>query len=240
MKEVYQKEIDKDKGDCMRAAIASLFEKEYEDVPNFIENKNGYYEPLLEFLKTTDYQYEGVLHNPLNKKVLYFPTFISTLNKYNGVDGYFYASVYSPKFFDKNDSNPITHAVLIDKKFNIVYDPNPENKDLKEYPMAKELGFNGIVNVLLIEKKEIVTRKDFIDFLEKQEKESDLWTSHYARSAKNSDEFWSLYVPAVDGMQPQLRVLEDKVIYSQPSLYGDSEPDEEYSFEKMKKKIIRE
>lgn len=240
MKTVYQKNIDKDKGDCMQAAIASLFDKDYDEVPKFIELEEGHHNPLITFLRTTEYQYEGMLHNPMDKSNLYFPTFITQLKKYNGVDGYFYASVYSPKYFNKDDAYPSTHAVIIDKKFNIVFDPNPENKDVKEYPMAKELGFNGIINVYLIEKKEVVTRKDLIEFLEKRQEEQGVLCEGYKKTVTNSDEYWTYVKPAVDGMMPCFRVLEDKVIYSQPSLYGDSEPDEEYSFEEMKKKIIRE
>ena len=37
MIKVFQAVIDKDKGDCMRAAVASLFELGLFEVPNFID-----------------------------------------------------------------------------------------------------------------------------------------------------------------------------------------------------------
>jgi hypothetical protein len=80
-------------------------------------------------------------------------------------------------------------------------------------------------------------REKFILFLENQENNAGIMSRCFRRTHLNSNEFWQLYVPAVDGMQPCLRVLESSVIYSQPQLSGDSEPDEEYSFEEMKNKI---
>lgn len=37
MKKVFQTIVDKDHGNCMQAVVASLFELELDDVPNFIE-----------------------------------------------------------------------------------------------------------------------------------------------------------------------------------------------------------
>ncbi len=45
-----------------------------------------------------------------------------------------------------------THAVIIDKNYNIVHDPNHNNEGLSSYPMAEELGYNGIINIYLINK----------------------------------------------------------------------------------------
>lgn len=153
MEKIYQRLVDKNKGDCMRAAIASLLNMDYEQVPNFIEDERGYFPLLWEFLQSTDYEYKGFLHNPMEKVNMHEECFVGALSKYDGVDGIFYASVYSPKYYDTSDPVPNTHAVLIDKNYNIVHDPNPGNKDVIEYPLAKELGYNGIINIMLLEKK---------------------------------------------------------------------------------------
>ena len=41
MKKVFQTIVDKRHGNCMQAAVASLFDLELEEVPNFIELKEG-------------------------------------------------------------------------------------------------------------------------------------------------------------------------------------------------------
>lgn len=82
-----------------------------------------------------------------------------------------------------------------------------------------------------------LSREKFIEYLEEQEKDSGAMNSYYQ---KKSDEDWTYVKPAVDGMMPRLKVLDDKVIYSQPVLSGDAEPDEEYSFEEMIKKMRSE
>ncbi len=67
-----------------------------------------------------------------------------------GVDGYFYASVYSPKYYNPNDNPPVTHAVIIDKNLNIIHDVNPENSNVITYPEADKLKYNGILDVFMI------------------------------------------------------------------------------------------
>jgi hypothetical protein len=68
-----------------------------------------------------------------------------------GINGYFYASVLSVKYFTWEKQ--ITHAVIIDRDFNIVHDPGPHNQDILAYPLSNILGFNGVINVYLIEPK---------------------------------------------------------------------------------------
>ena len=165
MKKVYQTIVDKGHGNCMQAAIASLFEKELEEVPNFIEH-DGYFKPLYEFITKLGYSYHGMLHNKWYS-TLCTPTHecfnelkwhrrsIMTpkkLYKEEGVDGLFYAGVLSPKYFSW--SGHTTHAVIIDKNYNIVHDPNKEyQKGFRQYPLTSILGYNGIIDVLLINPK---------------------------------------------------------------------------------------
>ncbi len=164
MIKVYQTIIDKGHGNCMQAAIASLFDKELDEVPNFIEH-DGYFKPLHKFIDGIGYSYEGMLHNKkytqlwtpthfcFKEKRWHAPSIMTPrkLYKDEGVNGLFYAGVLSPKFFKWSD--PITHAVLIDKDYNVVFDPNPGYEEILEYPLTDILGYNGIIDVLLINPK---------------------------------------------------------------------------------------
>jgi len=158
MKKVFQKLIDKNKGDCMQAAVASLLSLEYDLVPRFVEFTEGWFAPLHNLITEHGYKWKGMLHNPYfndgDEEKIYDKSHVKMLHKYNGVNGFFYAAVYSPGFFNPREFNKgraTTHAVIIDKEYNIVHDPNPENKPGTKYPMADELGFNGIIHITLIE-----------------------------------------------------------------------------------------
>lgn len=82
-----------------------------------------------------------------------------------------------------------------------------------------------------------LSREKFIEYLEEQEKDAGVMSKYYRKMRTDSDEDWTYVMPAVDGMMPRLKVLKDKVIYSQLVLSGDSEPDKEYSFEEMIKEM---
>jgi hypothetical protein len=155
MRKVYQGFVDKDKGDCMRAVIASLLDKDLLDVPNFIEEER-WFDSMWKFFKEEGYEYHGMLHNNPAPDVI-AEYHISALKDHPGIDGLFFASVYSPKYFSMDDytefGTSTTHAVIIDKDFNIVHDPNPGNTSVEKYPMADTIGFNGVLHVWLIEKK---------------------------------------------------------------------------------------
>lgn len=165
MKKVFQTVVDKGKGNCMQAALASLFDLELEQVPNFADyglTDGKWFAPFYEFIATQGYEYNGTLYNVKDSLIRGLTEWYeqvkdkSRMNEIKdliGVNGLFYASVYSPKFFDLKDKHPSTHAVLIDKNFNIVHDPNPEYQAIKTYPKAEELGYNGIIDVYIIEKK---------------------------------------------------------------------------------------
>lgn len=159
MKPVFQRIIDSTKGDCLKCCICSLFELDYDDVPNFVEYTR-WYEMLVEFLKVRGYEirYE-YLHNT-NTHYLENPTAYcfetsNFVEEYSierlkespefGINGLFLASVYSPKFTSVYD-HPIAHLhqVICDADCNIVFDPNPEYKGIIEYPYARLIGHNGI------------------------------------------------------------------------------------------------
>jgi len=163
MKKVYQTIIDQNKGNCMQAAIASLFDLELEEVPDFKQFGAEWHEPFLDFINSQGYKFLGTMYNHNRMKLEEGPEYIvkgknrlPTLKdeKYKGVNGFFYAAVFSPKYYERGDKSPTTHAVLIDNNCNIVHDPNPENQELEGYPETDFLGHNGILHIFLIEPKE--------------------------------------------------------------------------------------
>ena len=119
MKRVLQTIVDPGKGNCMQAVIASLFEKELEEVPDFINMGQEWWDAMDDFYKNNGY--DGIMcFDPrdrieLTKKVLEYD---------GGINGYWDATVPSQTFDD------VKHAVVIDKNLNIVHDPNPNQKAL--------------------------------------------------------------------------------------------------------------
>jgi hypothetical protein len=151
----------------MQAAIASLFEKSLDKVPNFIEFES-YFPPLHKFILENGYEYHGTLFNKNYSNLLsptdgcfnvakwYKPYKMTKKRLYNelGVNGYFCASVLSPKYFNWHDGRNSTHAVIIDKDYNIVHDVNPEYQKILQYPLSDILRYNGIIDVYIINPKE--------------------------------------------------------------------------------------
>lgn len=161
MKKVYQKIVDPGRGDCMRAALCSLIGVSDENVNNFIEN--DYWKDICDFLDVNGFSYEGMLWNP-NLRYFTHPTescfkevkvndflLLDHIKDFKGVDGLFLGSVFSPKYFSL-ENILATHAVIVDKDFNIVFDPNPEYQGIREYPLSRLIGYNGIRDVLEIVK----------------------------------------------------------------------------------------
>ena len=165
MRRIYQRRVDPGHGDCMQAAIASLFDDEYENVPAFIEHEN-WFELFIQYAESKGYEYEGMFHNKiwgtlLNPTFECFetPTFAEwsiltyeNLKKHEGVNGLFYCSVLSPKYFSWDKIHE-THAVICDSNLNIVHDPNKEYGSIKAYPLSSVIGCNGIINVCNFIKK---------------------------------------------------------------------------------------
>jgi hypothetical protein len=161
---VFQTVIDKGRGNCMQAAMATLFDKNLDEVPNFIEYES-FFSPMYKLITDNDCEYHGTLFNknfskllhPIDdcfKKVKFSKNYALSkerLYREKGVGGYFYASVLSPKYFKWNDM--VFHAVIIDRDFNIVHDPNPGNQNILSYPLSGFLKYNGIIDVFLINSK---------------------------------------------------------------------------------------
>ena len=165
MKKVYQRIIDPNKGDCFKCCLASLLELDYDEVPNFVEEKH-WFRVARKFCKEHGYDLSyGRYYNP-NINYLEDPTYgcfkpwnldgtyhLDKLEREEGVDGLFLASVYSPRYTNAGE-HPICHlhCVIIDKSCNIVFDPQKEYEGLLEYPYSRLIGFNGIRDVMVIKK----------------------------------------------------------------------------------------
>lgn len=145
---------DENPGNCWQAVIASLLELPLEQVPHFAAEKYMH-KVEREFLLSHGYRYERTLRNPycLGYKG---DDLFWTLKKLKGIKGYFSAMVYSPKYFHRDmlfgvDTIP-AHAVIVDQELNFVHDPNPAYADLKEYPLAVQVGYRGIIAIDIISK----------------------------------------------------------------------------------------
>lgn len=151
MKKVYQTIIDSEKGNCMQATVASLFDLNLDDVPHFLEHPNpnglmmqffldrGHGSCFYENRESTEFLWHMNHRPPIderNKDVEESlrrseemrknqPTFKQVAAYDGGINGYFYAVVKSQTFEDT------THAVVCDLDMNIVHDPNPNGNALK-------------------------------------------------------------------------------------------------------------
>jgi hypothetical protein len=143
------KEKDELPGNCLQASVASLLDLPLDEVPHFLTHED-WFGKLREFLKEQGYHYERSMHNP--RDLGYdgcFKTWVRAIEKLKGVNGYFLATVHSPKYWTSDavcafNGMPV-HAVIIDRQFNIVHDPHPINAGMKEYPMHRALWPNGIM-----------------------------------------------------------------------------------------------
>lgn len=148
MKKVYQTIVDKEKGNCMQAVVASLFEKDLEEVPNFINFGDDWYFELRHYLRTINEEYNPIFmyRKQGREKTL------EEIAKYDGgVDGYFWGSVPSQTY---NDAT--THAVVCDINLNIVHDPNPNQK-------ALDVDSSEIIDILTLKKFYIGVDGEFVE-----------------------------------------------------------------------------
>ena len=146
MKKVFQLLVDKDKGDCLRAALCSLLELSLSSIPNFVEEfGDDWFSPFSKIIHANGCEYVRSLRRHAEAEY----STIHKLSEYQGVDGYFIAAVLSPMFWRENGA---THAVIIDRNYNIVHDPNPNNAGIKQYPLAEQNGYNGVLYVYIIER----------------------------------------------------------------------------------------
>jgi hypothetical protein len=160
MTPVFQTIFTKTQGNCLTAVWASLLKLKIEEVPHFVAY-DDYFGELCNFLEKYGYEYERYIVNPNRKDVSIenYDVLRNPLPDYGSINGLFDATVYSPGLFDKerflNDPEytPVCHAVICDTNLKIVHDPHPEYQNIEKYPMADELGFNGIIGISLFTPK---------------------------------------------------------------------------------------
>ena len=160
MTKVFQDKFGPANGNCMQAAIASLFDLSLEEVPDFGSFGNMWFRSYFNFLKEIGYEYEGCCHN--SKRLGYWGdrTLEDHIKECESVNGYYYAYVYSPGLFDRVQyiCNPeykaTTHAIIIDKELNVIHDPHPHYQGIVDYPLHERLGNHGILGFDFIEKIE--------------------------------------------------------------------------------------
>lgn len=129
MKKIFQTVVDQGIGNCMQAAVATLFQKELVEVPNFIIMEKpmiyffDYFEKMGYDICIIDNP--DIPDNPVFSKKR--KSFLEILEYDGGINGLFYATVNSKTYPIESG---ITHAVIIDKTGTVVHDPNPNGNCL--------------------------------------------------------------------------------------------------------------
>ena len=162
MKQVFQSIIDIGKGDCLRATLCSLLELDPAIVPNFSALGQNYFTPFLQTIRAAGCEYIGTRYaDPWGDAAPAYT--LDKLKKRAGIDGMFLATVLSPKYHDLEivqksfnarvlPFGTATHSIIIDKDLNVIHDPNPNYRGVKEYPFAEVIGHHGIMSACVIEK----------------------------------------------------------------------------------------
>ena len=113
MKPVFQTMTHDNRGDCHRAAVASIFDLEIEQVPHFrLFDDDTWGDVFYFFLWSIGYELMGT-------------AYLTTEDRphcYADINGYYLATVPSKTFPDK------THAVIINRQGMVAHDPNPNKK----------------------------------------------------------------------------------------------------------------
>ena len=119
MDRIRQSIVGNERGDCMRAVIASMMEIEIEQVPHFLLFGNKWFSCMYSFLRFMGYDvtYEHYdFDNPFTRRHL--------------INGCIFAIVKSKSFKKTN------HAVLINSVGRVIHDPNPndgyKNENVKD------------------------------------------------------------------------------------------------------------
>lgn len=151
-------------GNCLQAAFASLLEVDLKDVPRF--SPLYWKKDIDTFLKSHGYTFEGEIFSQDFYDIWSTPRdcyqgshkdkseiiSVENLAKIEGVHGFTVGAVLSANHFKWNETPIQMHAVVCSVNGKIVHDPNDQYKDLKQYPLAHILGFDGLTHVYIIKK----------------------------------------------------------------------------------------
>jgi hypothetical protein len=156
MKKVYQTIVDKDHGNCMQAVVASLFNLNLEDVPNFIEY-DDWWSGTVEFFNDRGYDWNTIWINHHSEDelepIMPIELVKECLKADGGVNGYWYAFLPSATF-----PYPGTHAVIVDAECNVIHDPNPNEKCLG-FDYTKIIGVHTVKHDWYIDDGKLVMIK---------------------------------------------------------------------------------
>ena len=158
MKKVYQTIVHKEHGNCMQAVVASLFELELDQVPNFIELGDKWFSEYMDFFKERGYD---VCYIHRNRNHDTTQSLINIAKFDGGINGYFDATVKSQTL------EGVTHAVVINSDLNIVHDPNPNERALKLTPDDIE-GFYVTKNMIIGKTGKCFTPEDWDNTTEEE------------------------------------------------------------------------
>ena len=127
MIKVFQSIIDGKNGDCIRAAVASIFELLPEQVPHFKLYEREWMNIYIHFLMAMGYSWNGNchLHTKLAKE-----EFLA--GKYADVKSYYIANAPSKTFAG------LRHIVVVNKEGVVEHDPNPNGLWLGENLLNQE------------------------------------------------------------------------------------------------------
>ena len=121
MKPIFQQIVDQGRGDCFKCCVASIFELDYDQVPNFIEDKSGTMDDVFaKWLNQFGYKTASISLN--DKHDIYGIDWILA-------EGLFCVlSVPSQKF--EGGSHAVVGKFMGKEnkyELKIVHDPNPQN-----------------------------------------------------------------------------------------------------------------
>lgn len=124
---VFQRIIDVGKGDCFKCCLASIFEQEYDNIPNFIEFKKSYMdETASQWLSTFGYK---ILRLDLRDQ-----------NSIYQIEWMLASGIYCILSVDSQKYPGGAHAVVgqfirnkNEYSLEVVHDPNPDNMKYKDF-----------------------------------------------------------------------------------------------------------
>lgn len=105
--------------------MASLFEMDIDEVPDFKGGEGKWYHMLMDFYKKMGYL--NVTPHMVRKDNISLT--LEVLDYDGGIGGYFEATVPSQTF------EGVMHSVVINKKMEVVHDPNPNQLALNLSPV---------------------------------------------------------------------------------------------------------
>lgn len=133
MKKVFQTRVSSGDGNCTEACVASIFDMELNEVPEF--GKEEQFWKMIKFFEAKGYD---LGHVNLGNGGTTTDHLKAIAEFDGGVNGLFLASVKS-KTLDG------THCIVVDKNLQVVHDPNPNQKCIG-LPPEKILGIDVVTD----------------------------------------------------------------------------------------------